>query len=384
MKKCWLVLALVAILAISLVRVDAAGRSPQSAACSELGNWLLETPATSPQAMMSHAMAFDGIRRQIIMYGGMTSLCTQQSFTNETWAWDGTNWQQKFPALSPSIRVKAALAYDEARGKVVLFGGAKGSTVFNETWTWDGVNWFQESPATNPGGKLHVTMAYDAVRGKVVMFGGLTNTTFGNPTNETWTWDGANWTLESPATSPAARGSNGLAFDRMTGEIVLFGGYDNAATDFNDTWVWDGTNWMQKSPATSPPAGYGTNMVYSDALGKVVLMGGISNHGANELTQAWVWDGTDWTEECGGVPQSGGPTLSATAYDPVRAQIVLFGGRAIDGCTPLNATQTWPHCAPCLIEAADVNCDGVVNVLDVVEAVNHAFRGFPPLPPCCP
>ena len=37
--------------------------------------------------------------------------------------------------------------------------------------------------------------------------------------------------------------------------LVLFGGTfgGTLSTNFNDTWVWDGTNWTQKSPITSPP-----------------------------------------------------------------------------------------------------------------------------------
>jgi hypothetical protein len=30
----------------------------------------------------------------------------------------------------------------------------------------------------------------------------------------------------------------------------------------------------------------------------------------------------------------------------------------------------------------DINCDGIVNVLDVVAEVDHAFRSAPPPVPC--
>jgi hypothetical protein len=38
---------------------------------------------------------------------------------------------------------------------------------------------------------------------------------------------------------------------------------------------------------------------------------------------------------------------------------------------------------PCNNRPEDVNCDGVVDVLDVVKAVNVAFRNFRESPPCC-
>lgn len=376
-------LALVSLLTILVGRADSARGAQRLAACSEIGSWLLESPALSPSPRMRHMMAFDGIRRITVIFGGLTSL-SPQVYTDETWTWDGYIWQQQSPTTSPTPRNLAGFAYDEVRGNTVLFGGARFSSVYNDTWTWDGINWSQEFPATTPGGKFHVTMAYDAVRDKTVMFGGHTNTTFGDPTNETWTWDGNNWTLEMPASSPSRRGSNGLAFDQLRGEIVLFGGEDGDGLDLNDTWVWDGSNWLQKFPATSPPAGYGSNMVWSDALGTVVLIGGVSD-GANELNQSWLWDGMNWTEECGDAPQSGGPTWSAAAYDPIRAQVILFGGRATDGLTPLDGTQSWPYCdaTPCMSVQGDLNCDGVHTVVDVVKMVNVTFRNADPATEFC-
>jgi hypothetical protein len=42
------------------------------------------------------------------------------------------------------------MAYDAARGQVVLFGGYDGSGYLNDTWVWDGTNWVQKFPATVP------------------------------------------------------------------------------------------------------------------------------------------------------------------------------------------------------------------------------------------
>ena len=65
-----------------------------------------------------------------------------------------------------------------------------------------------------------------------------------------------NWAQKSPQTSPPARQNTALAFDSAHGQVVLFGGQPYSAGVFqtNDTWVWDGTNWTQKSPQNSPPA----------------------------------------------------------------------------------------------------------------------------------
>ena len=64
----------------------------------------------------------------------------------------------------------------------------------------------------------------------------------------------ANWAQQSPATSPPASESASMAFDPATGDMVLFGGYNNTLGALSETWTWDGSNWAEQSPATSPPA----------------------------------------------------------------------------------------------------------------------------------
>jgi hypothetical protein len=37
----------------------------------------------------------------------------------------------------------------------------------------------------------------------------------------------------------------------------------------------------------------------------------------------------------------------------------------------------------CNLRPQDVNCDGVIDIFDVVHVVDCAFRNAQPLPPCC-
>jgi hypothetical protein len=85
-------------------------------------------------------------------------------------------------------------------------------------------------------------MAYDAATGRVVLFDGVPIA------GDTWTWDGTDWTQESPAHSPAARYSPGMAYDAATGQVVLFGGGNGKY--LGDTWTWTDSDWTQR-PAGS-------------------------------------------------------------------------------------------------------------------------------------
>ena len=64
------------------------------------------------------------------------------------------------------------MAYDAARGNVVLFGGGGPPGFLSDTWTWNGSQWTQRFPASNPPGRDNSGVTYDVARAKVVLFGG--------------------------------------------------------------------------------------------------------------------------------------------------------------------------------------------------------------------
>ena len=105
------------------------------------------------------------------------------------------NWTLKVPTDAPTPRTFHAMAYDAARAQVVLFGGLDGQILQDEhplenrddTWVWDGTNWTQKSPANSPPPRGYLAMAYDAARAQVVLFGGINSNNFVRY-NDTWVW----------------------------------------------------------------------------------------------------------------------------------------------------------------------------------------------------
>ena len=79
--------------------------------------------------------------------------------------------------------------------------------------------------------------------------------------------------------------------------LVLFGG-DIIGTEtwqsVNDTWIWDGTDWTQATPSTSPPAR--SNAAMATLSGVVVMVGGADFEEAPVYGDTWEWDGAQWTE----------------------------------------------------------------------------------------
>ena len=170
-------------------------------------------------------MAYDDARARVVLFGGNRTV----AMFGDTWEWDGTTWTLRSPATSPPSRQQHAMAYDAARRRVVLFGGTTGGTVFRDTWEWDGMNWMARSPATSPLERTQYAMAYDSGRQRVVLFGGS------RP--DTWEWDGANWTQVSPAASPPARYAHAMAYDGARARTVVFSGV-GIFLPFSDTWEY--------------------------------------------------------------------------------------------------------------------------------------------------
>src|SRR5579862_946485 len=135
-------------------------------------------------------------------------------------------------------------------------------------------NWTQQNPQTSPSGRGTPRLAYDSKHNKIVLFaGGNDNPVNGGQLNDTWTWDGTNWTIINPAQSPPPRSNAAIAYDSVRGQTVVFGGQGVGSADLGDTWLWDGSNWTQ-SQQTGPPAREYHAMAFDSQHGQAVMFGG--------------------------------------------------------------------------------------------------------------
>jgi uncharacterized protein (TIGR03437 family) len=322
-------------------------------------------------------MVYDAARNQIVLFGGRAY---PGQDNNDTWVWDGWNWTQKFPAHQPSARSGMAMAYDALHQQVVLFGGQVNcrysggaesqmfGTSQGDTWTWNGADWTQITPAKSPEARGFHGMAYDAVRQRVVLFGGINYSSTFQVLGDTWTWDGTTWTQQSPTYSPPARRSHMMAWDDARGQVVLYGGtaalYD--AGGMEDTWVWDGANWTVKDMWGVPGLVWDAAMTYDSDRRRIVMTGGFvpgAGYNDDEMTSyEWdgqQWDRTGWTQYGSGPYSRRGHTM---AYDPVRNQTVFFGGDGIEDSTLL--TDTWFYVKGSFVERPPQPTPGASMVYD--------------------
>jgi hypothetical protein len=246
--------------------------------------WTEAHPAQSPSARYGAMAASLG--GDIVLFGGDGS-------TAETWAWDGATWTQRQPAFSPPPLISSVFSL--MGPDLVLFGGYNSGIIYDDVWRWDGAIWTHESPSVTPSPREAPAGA--VLDGSLVIFGGE-DVDF-SPLGDTWVYDGTSWTQMQPAHSPSPR--RGAVAAAYQGKMVLFGGDTISASlgdwlSVDETWVWDGTDWTQQQPAQSPDARSFAGM--AAAAGLVVLFGG-GSFGGNyaQPVGTWTWDGASWTQD---------------------------------------------------------------------------------------
>ena len=249
------------------------------------------------------AMAYDGLRKRVILFGGNRVLFgrnpDENRFLDDTWEWDGRRWT-RLEVAGPTPRAEAAMAFDDKRGRVVLFGGhnrtGEGGNRLGDTWEWDGQKWI-EIRVAGPSPRNGAAQVYDSARGIIVLFGGSTQQ---GVSGETWEWDGARW-VENRAALTQGRFNCVMAYDSVRRKVYRFGGR-YAGKPVGDTWEYDGIRWKHLNSSGPSPRNH-TAMAYDARREKTILFGG-HDFGAQEVTNVfgdtWEWDGDRWLRKGAG------------------------------------------------------------------------------------
>lgn len=257
------------------------------------------------------------------------------------------------PAHNPLRSANSVMAQRGAGNPVVLLdnGSYPGfSNFLNETWTWNGTDWTQAIPsiASAPTPlRADFALCYDGYN--IMMFGGRGESETVGVLQDTWTFNGTTWTKEAPATVPFGRFKMELAnITTAPRKTVMFGG-SNVLNFLNETWVWNGSakTWTLAAPAHQPPVR--VDHMLADGPTFVVLFGGKNSNSLYGDT--WKYDGTDWTQLTPTTPPSA-RAEACMAFDVANSNWVMFGGRddfkmlAAETWTLNTAGTAWTKQAP--------------------------------------
>jgi hypothetical protein len=314
------------------------------------GTWAALSPATKPSVRHDFGMAWDSSRNKVVLFAGLQVDIAGATGVpkRDTWEWDpekGT-WTERTGSTKPSQRFGHALAFDDTRKKLVLFGGVDMATngFINDLWEWEPTTaeWSMRLSGSEKGlppSRGYTGLVSDASRSRLVMLGGKmaisSNNDNGTPAiNQVWELDPAGPTFTEktkPQDGPKGRWSPAMAYDPDAEKVYMFGGgVDNGqggTTPDNDFWEWNGTAWTAVQTASLPPARADAAMAYDPARRSLILYGGYSMDQNDSDTWEWSSSNRAWTKLAA---QGGpGPLMSPGLVTDLRnKRILLFGGSA--------------------------------------------------------
>ncbi len=201
------------------------------------------TAGTWPGPRHAHALVSRGPDQSMLLFGGCVMVGCAQMW-GDTWqngySTEGVSgWSQLSPLHAPSPRSGHAMAYHAPSGQTVLFGGWLGtggeSAYLGDTWIFEGDDWREVLPSPSPASRSAHEMVYDEASGRLVLFGGYCDV--GAYRGDTWEWIDGGWVLVDTGNAPQPRGSFGMAYDRERRGTVLFGGCIQGSC-LSDTWLY--------------------------------------------------------------------------------------------------------------------------------------------------
>ncbi len=239
-----------------------------------------------PSARANAAMAYDGRRGRLWLFGGNTSADGSNTvlddelwyFDLETLSWSPTLGGGGSP---PPARYAHNLLYDSRRDALVVFGGSQGITAdggFGSNGLWaakvaDG-QWRQlgSDGGSQPDTRFWSGLVYDSEDDSYLLFGGHDDTALGNR-NDTWRFHPESNAWEQLATGdsfnkeardfcdfppdfatidfdmPERRNAHAFVWSEGCGHALLFGGKtDCGSTD--DVWRLKNDAWQERQQAT--------------------------------------------------------------------------------------------------------------------------------------
>lgn len=202
------------------------------------GSWKqLNVPFSGPATRYGHSGIYDSKRDRMVISHGFT----HSGRFDDTWAFDfATNaWSDISPAARPLRRCLHHAAYDPAHDQMYLYGGCSsgyGPCPDGDLWSLDFSKgqWTERTPISSPAPREHYGMAFDEARGKLVLFGGDGASLFA----DLWEFDpntGLWLAVGHQGNTPSARNRHEATWAADLGAVLFFGGATNNGLS-NELW----------------------------------------------------------------------------------------------------------------------------------------------------
>jgi hypothetical protein len=324
-----------------------------SLSLAEPAAWMKEDPAGPvPVARAQHSAILDPGHNRMVVFGG----------------WDGTGPRNDAavlalagpPAWSVPVEVPATpglygfrAVHDVTRARMVLVGyPAADTAALFRAWSlplagateWTAI----EATGLPPDSRSGFSAVYDERRDRILVFGGYRPP--GRFSDEVWSLSLAGtpaWTPLAPAgTGPMGRCQHSAIYDPVRDAMIVYGGCDAYGICF-DAWslsLADPPTWSM-IPASGPGSRWNHSAIYDPVRDQMVVYGGYGSNGPLDDTWAlrryggiWLWSAVS--------PGAFRPLARdghSAVYDPARNRMVVFGGATTNAqgvLVPLADTWT--------------------------------------------
>ena len=354
-------------------RGDASGRDAGDGPAPRPGPWVDRTPAILPFTWPGHrpgaAVAFDRARGRTVL---LTGVGDDRYNVHQMWEWDGgATWTNRTPYGPPidwpgAISVPA-MAYDESRAQVVVYG-----TDFR-AWDWSGSGaWTDRTPLPLPALWLPpsgVVVSYDVARARLVAFQAAQQQLWeGDLATNQWALPPVSLTEPRPA--PSSSDPLAFVYDRARGvDVLIYRG-----TPVLQVWEWNGTAWRDRTVTTYPTVST-VVAAYDDVRHTVTLLDRGDFITPNAGGAVWEWNGEmgTWTKRAASAGASAWPKpreANVVTYDSTRQRFVSYGYSTIGAwaadCwewdsataawtdrTPPQIAEPWPDVADAPVMFSD-------------------------------
>jgi hypothetical protein len=223
-------------------------------------------------------MAYDGRRGFAVQFGGQGET---GAFLNETWIYEDRQWRQRkgWWHSPPEPRCGHALAFDEALGGTVLFGGiGHGDRPLGDTWLFNGSSWRQVK-GSGPPARRYAALAYDPDLGGCILHGGSVDDAGHHMYGDTWLFRDRAWTRLPDGFTTEPRDDHGLAYHRAARQLVMLEGINGA----RGLLARSPDGWQQVSATPLHSRHQCSPLVWDERLNGLVLHGGETHHRGSQF-----------------------------------------------------------------------------------------------------
>jgi len=320
-----------------------------AAAGTASGTWSLLSTG-GPEARSGHVLVYDPPRDRLLLHGGWNGAEYLDDLWEYTLATDGP-WTRLEPIGEvPSARAFHASTYDPDFQRLWMHGG-RNDAALGDVWRLDlranPLTWVHVGTDNPPAARYGHTMVYSSQHPRPSVFGGTDGVTTFNDLIEldtrrsppAWITPG-----NVTGTPPSPRSNHQAIFTPAISRLFIFGG-GNGTDALSD--LWDLPYFMIPSPGWKSVESEGEirgrsdhSMVHDRVRDRLLVYGG--KDGATTLNDVWAAtlpatypflqpDRVSWGELS---PSGLAPSARSghrAAYDPIRDQMLLFGGRGEAG-----------------------------------------------------